>query len=766
MSGGTEGLTSIAKDATAAATRSDRGRGSDGHGRASYRALVRPPAAGVALVVASFLSVFFHVTDVVGGSGVLAMELALATLAAVWLGRTLRPRTAAALAAAGLAVGLTGYFFSVPESARALFTAARVLADLRALLTGLSVLRLLNVGAWALFLAPVPTFLAAALTVRRRYVSAATVAAATTGFFALTGDAGVGAILAAAVGATLTAGFAGLDTAGWRGVSAQWDTLAVVVAAMVVVTSAVTVVPGSGANPVLPGGQSPTVESSLVTNSDRVGVLGSIRLSPEVRFVVEADRSAYWRVGAYDRYTGGGWVRTGGTTRYSGDLASPPGETERLVQEVTAKAKLNAMPAAWKPVSVRNAPVDTMQVTDLDGLKPGTALLVNDTYTVVSETPTATPAELRRAGVDYPSSVQQRYTGLPESTPDRVANRTARILDEANATTPYDAAVAVERYLESTKSYSLDVPAPRGSVADRFLFEMESGYCVYYATTMAVMLRTQGIPARFVTGYTPGQRVAEDEWVVRGLDSHAWVEVYFPEHGWVRFDPTPGGPRESAEQESVEEARASGESGVDAAGSEDGTYSTPTPTPEPGSDNGTAAAGNIGVTPFPSGAGGLGITPAGPGGITGSLGRPTTGGGAAAGDDGGWQPTRGDAVLIGALVVGVVAGARRFGLTGRAYRAVWLLHQSPGEPAADAERAYRRLEYLGAVAYRPRQTGETPRQYVDALARDAFGDTARTVGSAYERATYGGGVTADEAATAVDATDRLVREHAPVLRRF
>ena len=168
------------------------------------------------------------------------------------------------------------------------------------------------------------------------------------------------------------------------------------------------------------------------------------------------------------------------------------------------------------------------------------------TYSVESQRPNATPAELRAAGTAYPSDVASQYTQLPESTPDRVATRTSRVT--ANADNPYDTARTVERYLERTKNYSLDVGRPDGTIADSFLFEMDAGYCTYFATTMVTMLRTQGIPARFVTGYTEGQQVTQDEWVVRGSDSHAWVEVYFPEVGWVRFDPTPAAARTAAEQ--------------------------------------------------------------------------------------------------------------------------------------------------------------------------------------------------------------------------
>ncbi|WP_348607227.1 DUF3488 and transglutaminase-like domain-containing protein [Halobaculum rarum] len=758
-------------DGAAAADRRGGGgnEGGGDPGRYSVAAAVRSPATlGVGLAVASFLAVFYHVVDVVGGATFLLMEVALVAAAAAWLGGFLRERTAVGLAAAGFALALIGYFLSVPPSARALFTVGRVAGDVLALLTGLSVLRLLNAGAWALFLVPVPTFLSTYLLVRRRHVAAATVAAATTGFFVLTGDAGAGVGLAAAVGLTLAVGFSQLAAAGRTGVLAQWDTIAVVVAAMVVVTSVVSVVPGSASNPVIPGGSSPTVESSLVANTDSIGVLGSIRLSPEVRFTVQAEESAYWRVGSYDRYTGGRWVRTGDTSPYtSGSLGEPPGESERMVQRVTARGQLDALPAAWKPVELRGRTADTAQVTDHDGLKPGTTLLENDTYTVVSQRPTATTGELRRAGTDYPSAISSRYTQLPESTPDRVGERTADVLDQADASNPYEAAVAVERYLERTKEYSLDVPAPQGNTADSFLFEMDAGYCVYYATTMVAMLRTQGVPARFVVGYTPGQRVSEDEWVVRGLDSHAWVEVYFPGHGWVQFDPTPSGPRESAEQTSVEAAREGGDENVDAAGSENGSYETPTATPDSGSTPSTGPTPDLGaVNPGADGFGNATVATAG-GGLTANA-TPAGGGGSDDAGDGdeGWTPTGEDVAVGAAALVGLVAGARRFGLTGRVRRTVWLLHQSSADPNTDAERAFRRLEYLASIVYRPRRPGETPRQYVEALSRERFGDRARAVADAYEHARYGGGVDEAEARRAIETVDDLIRQHAPVLRRL
>src|SRR3972149_7569533 len=108
----------------------------------------------------------------------------------------------------------------------------------------------------------------------------------------------------------------------------------------------------------------------------------------------------------------------------------------------------------------------------------------------------------------------------------------------------YDKAKAIEAYLR-TYPYDLEVPAPPEGqdVADYFLFDLKKGYCDYYATAMVVLARSSGVPARFVLGYSPGSYDAPNaQYVVRELNAHSWVEVYFPGMGWVEFEPTASQP--------------------------------------------------------------------------------------------------------------------------------------------------------------------------------------------------------------------------------
>jgi transglutaminase-like putative cysteine protease len=109
----------------------------------------------------------------------------------------------------------------------------------------------------------------------------------------------------------------------------------------------------------------------------------------------------------------------------------------------------------------------------------------------------------------------------------------------ANAQTPYDKAAAVEEYLRTQFGYTLEMVATDNPIPF-FLFERKKGHCEYFASAMAVMLRTQGIPSRIVNGFRNGELSdVTGSYIVRGRDAHSWVEAFIPGRGWVEFDPTP-----------------------------------------------------------------------------------------------------------------------------------------------------------------------------------------------------------------------------------
>ena len=734
--------------------------------------LASPASVGVAVVLLAVVRVFASITDVVGGTGRLLAVVAVAVGVGVGLARLVAPRTAVRLTAALAGAGLLGYYAAIPGSQVALESVPAIAFDVVSLLTGLSVLRLVLVDVWVLVFAPAPAFLTAYLAGRGRHVSGAAVAGGTLGFFVLTGDAGVAVTLAGVVGVAVAAGTSTLTTAG--GLRSHGRTLATVLAVMVLASATVTLVPAGTAQPWAVERGTPAIESTLV-EGDELTVVGTTRLSPAVRFTISSPVERNWHTGSYDTYTGDGWVRSGETVPLNGSLAGPPGASTRVESSVTIETERETVPAPWQAVSVEGALTQTAQVDERGTIRPGVSLRPGETVTVQSAVIDPSPASLREAGTDYPAAIEERYTQLPESTPDRVGTRTAAILEEAGAETPYDQAVALEEYFATEYAYSLSVDQPTGDVADAFLFEMDAGYCTYFATTMAVMLRSQGVPARLATGYDSGQAVSDTEYVVRGQDAHAWVMVYVPEHGWVEFDPTPAAGRDRAERVRLAEARADGVDYIDTARTEGGIVTTreeepadrptadatapnetdgATPNASTGStaeSNGTSGPAPGEQNPFPS-AFGSSATPTD--GSTGSAGGPSL---PAPETVGYW--------LVVVVVVG--ASARRFGVTGRAYHAIRLrtLGRS-GTPHADAVRAFDDLERLLARRYRARRPGETPRDYLDALRSVGVDERVHAVGEAYERAAYAGTVSRREAADARRTVRRLALESTPVLGRL
>jgi transglutaminase-like putative cysteine protease len=178
-------------------------------------------------------------------------------------------------------------------------------------------------------------------------------------------------------------------------------------------------------------------------------------------------------------------------------------------------------------------------------LRTDLVLTAGAVYTVVSERTLVTPAILAGQG-----EVDDRLTELgrqafvlaleiPASTTSRTIELANRLAEETATT--YDLVRAMEDWIRANVQYDLDAPVPAEGqdAVDDLLFGSQRGFCEQIASALAVMLRTQGVPARLATGYTPGTRNrVTGVWEVRAGDAHAWVEVWFPETGWQAFDPT------------------------------------------------------------------------------------------------------------------------------------------------------------------------------------------------------------------------------------
>ena len=249
----------------------------------------------------------------------------------------------------------------------------------------------------------------------------------------------------------------------------------------------------------------------------------------------------YWRSITYDVYTGQGW----NTSSYA-IVDYEPGAASyvelpyhrMLRQDVRVLRDVgHLVHTAGQLVAVDHAYQVAWRVSG-DSFA---ATTIADAYRADSLVPMAGVEQLREARGSYPPWIVERYLTLPDSVPERVLGL-ARDLT-ATAPTPYDRAAAIETYLRTTYSYTLNVPLPAAGadVVDYFLFVARRGYCDYYASAMVVLARAAGLPARLAVGYASG---TYDPWqaayIVTEADAHAWVEVYFTGYGWIPFEPTSG----------------------------------------------------------------------------------------------------------------------------------------------------------------------------------------------------------------------------------
>ena len=161
-------------------------------------------------------------------------------------------------------------------------------------------------------------------------------------------------------------------------------------------------------------------------------------------------------------------------------------------------------------------------------------------YEATSDIATPTAPQLRAAGRNYPAKIAGVYLRLPGIDP-RVPKLASQITNSAK--TDYDRAIVLENFLRTRFGYTLQLPQEEANdpIAN-FLFERKQGHCEYFASSMAVMLRTLGIPSRVVNGFRSSEfNDITGSYVVRAKDAHSWVEAYFPGYGWQTFDPTPSG---------------------------------------------------------------------------------------------------------------------------------------------------------------------------------------------------------------------------------
>jgi protein-glutamine gamma-glutamyltransferase len=277
------------------------------------------------------------------------------------------------------------------------------------------------------------------------------------------------------------------------------------------------------------------------------------RLGNAIVMYIRTGAPAYWRGLTFDQYRNGTWVVSPAAagrfrTFYSyvdarklGNTASGP-QLGDFVQTIRVIRSVPGVIYAATPIESLYYPAAQVREDNFGDFYAPAPHRAGTTYSVVSHLPDYTPASLRAINTEIPPPVDGSYLDRGNLSA-RAAALAHGYLDGFDPTTQrYDAVIALAKHLQADYRYTLATPPSPAGVdpVDYFLFGARYGYCEMFATAAALMLRSQGIPTRLVTGYDPGQYDATlDQTIVRESDAHAWIEVFFPGHGWVPVDPTP-----------------------------------------------------------------------------------------------------------------------------------------------------------------------------------------------------------------------------------
>ncbi len=270
----------------------------------------------------------------------------------------------------------------------------------------------------------------------------------------------------------------------------------------------------------------------------RVRLSDPVPPPPELNIQTVSIPRHYWRSAVYGEYTGSGWLPVESRTIID---SIPDARTEAPEGRYFLRQIFWIIAEHSDTLYSVNRPVWGDINVQLVSIGPDDTLTSGYTnrYVVSSFAVDITSRELASAASTYPQEITETYLQLPNTITERTRELTERIAFGAESN--YEIVKRIEEYLRNNYTYNLDVPlVPEGRDAvDYFLFDAPGGFCSHYASAIVVMLRTQGIPARIVTGYSMGEFDHQvNEYRVRVNNAHAWAEVYFSGYGWIEFEPT------------------------------------------------------------------------------------------------------------------------------------------------------------------------------------------------------------------------------------
>jgi transglutaminase-like putative cysteine protease len=296
-------------------------------------------------------------------------------------------------------------------------------------------------------------------------------------------------------------------------------------------------------------------------------------MKPKVVMRVRSQAAGFWRVLAFDRYTGKGWQisrneekdittlrQSSWSSRISIDSPLLGIETKEVVQTYNVVSELpNLIPAMSYPKWLY-FPASLVAVDQENGLRAPVQLSEGLTYTVVSDVPYRDRSLLVKASTKYPVNIKDYYLQIPPAIADKVRKATEEILsiyDQQRVSrspgnkrldSTYEKVLYLAQYIKQNYSLPknpLDLPyfGKNDDLVESFLFKNKGGYPDHFSTVLTVMLRSIGIPARLVAGFASGEfNPFTGMYIVRNTDAYAMTEVYFPKYGWFTFDPIPGHP--------------------------------------------------------------------------------------------------------------------------------------------------------------------------------------------------------------------------------
>lgn len=280
------------------------------------------------------------------------------------------------------------------------------------------------------------------------------------------------------------------------------------------------------------------------------------QLTPKVVLRVRSQAEGFWRVLAFDRYLGQGWEISRNdramtierpSWSYQFFLPRPlsVNKTKEIVQTYTVVSELPNLIAALTAPKELYFPTKQVAIDPDANLRSPLGLTEGLTYSVVSEVPYRNRTLLAKASTDYAADIRQHYLGVP----DRIRDKVRRRAEELLATSPkpitatYEKALFLAQALKQRYTIQPELPFldSNEDLVEAFLFKYKGGYPDHFSSTLTLMLRSLGIPARLAVGFGPGEfNPFTGLYVVRNTDAYAVTEVFFPRYGWFTFDPIPG----------------------------------------------------------------------------------------------------------------------------------------------------------------------------------------------------------------------------------